>query len=159
MQDTPSSSTGPAARLEQLVHSFRYIEHDDARMDIGPRGSLTADGRVMDPDRGVDVRIRCPDTGSTAMLRLSRRGTTLRAISAVRPYSAGVSLLEDQLSVHLGDGFRWGADVFDSGDDLADALLGHMERRLAAVTEICGSAMDMAPSRAPAAAAPLRLRL
>jgi hypothetical protein len=148
MPDTPSRSTGPAARLEELVHSFRKFTRQDPRIDIGPRGSVTTSGMLLDPDRGVDVRLRCPDTGSAAVLRLSRRGAVLRAVSAVRPLSAGVSTLEDELSVHLDDGFRWGADSFETGADLADALRGHLERRLAAVTEVCGSLADLMPAAA-----------
>jgi hypothetical protein len=148
MLDTPSKSTGPAARLEELVHSFRLFTRQDPRISIGPRGAVTPAGIVADPDRGVDVRLRCPDTGSAAVLRLSRRGAMLRAVSAVRPLSAGVSTLEDELSVHLDEGFRWGADSFASGAELADALRGHLERRLAVVTEVCGSLADLVPAAA-----------
>jgi hypothetical protein len=138
MLATTPQATGPAARLERLVRSFRELKNVNADLDVGLRGTVTPSGQVLDVETGVDVRLRCPDTGSLAVLRLSRTGAALRAVSAVRPLCAAVSVIEDQLGIHFDDGYRWGPTTFASADELANALLSHLERRLAAVTEVCG---------------------
>jgi hypothetical protein len=144
MLATPPNATGPAARLERLVRSFRQLEAINADLDVGLRGTITPSGQMIDAERGVDVRLRCPHTGSVAVLRLSRSGAALRAVSAVRPLSAAVSVIEDQLGIHFDSAYRWGPTTFASADELANALLSHLERRLAAVTEVCGPVIDVA---------------
>jgi hypothetical protein len=147
MLATPPNATGPAARLERLVRSFRQLETNNADLDVGMRGTITPGGQMLDAERGVDIRLRCPHTGSVAMLRLSRGGAALRAVSAVRPFAAAVSVIEDQLGIHFDSAYRWGPSTFASADELANALLSHLQRRLAAVTEVCGGpVVDVAAS-------------
>jgi hypothetical protein len=137
MLATVTSVAGPAARVEQLVHAFTELKAARSDLEVGARGTTTARGGIVDTDYGVDLRLRCPRTGSTAMLRLSRRRCVLRAVSAVRSHAAAVSVLEDQLSLRLEDGYCWGAASFRGADEMAGALLAYMQARLAAVTAVC----------------------
>jgi hypothetical protein len=139
-----SPTTGPAARLERLVRSFRELERITPDLVVGQRGTITAAGQIVDADRGVDIRLRCARTGSAAVLRLSNAGVSLRAVSAVHPLAAAVSVIEDQLGVHFESSYRWGPAGFASADELANALLSHLERRLAAVAEVCTPEVDTA---------------
>jgi hypothetical protein len=138
------SATGSAPRLERLVRSFRDLERITPDLAVGQRGTITAAGQIVDADRGVDIRLRCARTGSAALLRLSNAGVSLRAVSAVHPLAAAVSVIEDQLGVHFEDSYRWGPTRFASADELANALLSHLERRLAAVAEVCSPEVDTA---------------
>jgi hypothetical protein len=83
----------------------------------------------------VDIRLACSRTGAVATLRLSHSGALLRAVSAARPETGTMSVLEDHLGVYLDRGWRWGRTVYATPDDLARVLLDHVRRRLDVVAE------------------------
>lgn len=133
MLSEASARPDPAGRLDHLVRAFCEIASRTPRLEVGFHGTMTPAGAAVDPDRGIDIRLHCPDTGSDAVLRLMRNGAVFRAFSPARPDSDMVSLIQDHLSVYLDQGYRWGGTVFASPADLAATLFDHMNRRLAAL--------------------------
>lgn len=130
-----SASSDPAGRLDHLVRAFCELASSTPHLEVGSHGTMTPAGAAVDPDRGIDIRLHCPHTGSDAVLRLMRNGAVFRAFSPARSDSDMVSLIEDHLSVYLDQGYRWGGTVFASPADLAATLFDHMNRRLAALVD------------------------
>lgn len=152
-----SAATDSSVRLGAVVRAFRRLAAGTPGLEVGIRGTATAAGDPVDSERGVEVRLGCARTGAAAVLRLTRSGALLRAVSAARPDTGTVSTLEDQLAVHLDGCCRWGHVVFATPDDLARILLEHMRRRLGVVAEV-GPAGPTATA-VPAAARPVAYRL
>ncbi|HSJ06531.1 MAG TPA: hypothetical protein VK936_07510 [Longimicrobiales bacterium] len=147
-----STASDSSARLGAVVRAFRRLAAGTPGLEVGIRGTATAAGEPVDPERGVEVRLVCARTGAAAVLRLTRSGAVLRAVSAARPETGTVSILEDQLGVHLDGCCRWGRALYASPDDLARILLQHMRRRLYVVA-------DAGPAATVAIAAPVAARL
>jgi hypothetical protein len=148
------TTTAPTLRLEQLVRAFQLLKAGRTDLEVGVRGTTTNRGVIVDIEHGVDLRLRCARTASAAVLRVSRTTATLRAVSAVRPSAAAVSVLEDQLSLHLEEGYVWGGSRFVTATALADALLSYMQLRLAAVAEACVPFVPRRRQQPPVAARP-----
>lgn len=148
----PEISVGPAARLDHLVRAFCRLAASRPHLEVGFHGTISPSRAVVDPERGIDIRLHCPETDATVLLRVARSGAVLRAFSTARPDSDMVSLIEDHLSMYLDRGYRWGATTFSSPDELAETLLDHMSRRLAALQD--GGLQAHNRATAPAARPP-----
>jgi hypothetical protein len=128
-----------------VVHAFRQLESAPPGLTIDAGGTMTPAGDLVDPDRGVDIRLQSAAADAIVVLRLTRTGATLRALSAARPAASAASIIEDQLNIHLDDGYRWGPLIFRSPDDFARSLLESMSRRLRAVRDV-GPEAERAPA-------------
>jgi hypothetical protein len=131
------TSTVPdsSVRLGALIRAFRRMAAETSGLEVGIRGTATASSEPGNPEGGVDIRLACARTGAVATLRLAQSGALLRAVSAARPETGTMSVLEDHLGVYLDRGCRWGRTVFATPDDLARVLLDHVRRRLNVVAE------------------------
>jgi hypothetical protein len=133
LQALTASTSSP--RLGTVVRAFRRLADGTPGLEVGVRGTATAAADPGDPEGGVDIRLACGRTGAVATLRLSHSGALLRAVSAARPETGTMSVLEDHLGVYLDRGWRWGRTVYATPDDLARVLLDHVRRRLDVVAE------------------------
>jgi hypothetical protein len=132
----PSDTGGAIARLTDVVRAFRHLETDHPGLTVDAGRTLTPAGDLMDPDRGVDIRLESPREDAVVVLRLMRSGARLRSLTTTRPDASVASVIEDHLNVHLDDDYRWGHVVFSAADDLASTLLHNMERRLVSVRDV-----------------------
>jgi hypothetical protein len=124
---SPGRESDSVSPLQDLISSLIHIQNSVHGLSVGGFDSLTEDGEVVEPEKGVEVSYRPDGTGAQVSLWISDR--RLKVVTRSTGSADGWTEVTDRIVISLGDTSRLLNRHFATMDELASALVALMRHR------------------------------